>query len=174
MAARNDTIELIPVGHPTGMEWQMSLNNGKAQGPKSYPEVSVTAKDTDTITFNIRHPGAIKFADTNAFCAQVINAKTTTCAGPFSVTGGGTTQLVVQDANNEQSATDYKYVINFKNAQPIDPIIKNGGCCSGVTETFWSSPTGIALEIAAVALVIAFVVWRMMLSRRTLDKTKGL
>lgn len=173
MTAGNDSIELIPVGKPTGMTWQMSLNGGSAQGPNGYPEVSVKAKDTDTITFTIQHPGAIKFADTNAFCAQAGTSKPTTCGGPFTFTGAGTTQLVVKDANNEALPTSYTYVLNFKNAKPLDPIIKNGGCCNGVTQTFWSSPTGIALEIAAVVLVIAFIMWRMVGSQRTVNKTKG-
>jgi len=173
MAAGTDNIELIPVGKPTGMDWHMSLNNGNPQGPNSYPEVSVKAKDTDSITFTIKHPGAIKFADTDAFCAQAGTTKPTACGGPFTISGGGTTQLVVKDANTDPSATTYTYVLNFKNAKQLDPIIKNGGCCIGTAQNFWSSPTGVALEIAAVALVIAFLVWRVVLSQRTVNRTKG-
>src|SRR5206468_7258182 len=120
------------------------MNGGEPKGQGQYPEIHVKATDTGDITFNIDHPGSITFANTDAFCAQAGTVKPTKaseCGGPFTFTGGGTTQLVVHDANNDKTATTYSYVMNFNYAKPLDPIIKNGGCCTGANNTAYSLTT---------------------------------
>lgn len=165
-----DTVQLIPVGHPTGMDWQMSLNSGpKSQG--KYPEIQVKYGDTDEISFKIDHPGAIVFADKNAFCAQAGTSKPTQCGGPFTVAGGGTTQLTVHDANTDKGETTYTYVLNFKNARSLDPIIKNGGGGGGVQ---FADNIGQILAIAVGVVVIALILWRALVARRAQDTTREL
>lgn len=160
-----DTVQLIPVGHPTGMEWQMSMNGGAPKGQGQYPEIHVKATDTSDMTFSIDHPGSITFANTDAFCAQAGTVKPTKaseCGGPFTFTGGGTTKLVVHDANSDQTATTYSYVINFNYAKPLDPIIKNGGCCTSNNVKFTSATVAEIAAVVIVLAVIAFFVWRRM------------
>lgn len=122
-----DNVTLNPVSGPLGVEWQMSLNGGPAQGSGRYPVITVPYGASDDISITISNSMSISFADVNAFCAQAGTGIPTKCEGPFTVTGAGTNKLSIHDANNEKTATTYTYVINFKSAPRLDPIIKNGG-----------------------------------------------
>lgn len=165
----NDKIQLIPVGQPVGpLTWQMSMNGGKAQGPKDYPVIDVPNKETGTVTYTIQNPGSIAFAKTNTFCAQAgLNKPTNNCDGQFTYKGAGTTTLTVTDANT--AAGKYTYVINFNGNTPqLDPIYNNGG--NGV----YNPGPRYALEATVVILaiiVIAFFAWRKFNSPE--DTTKG-
>jgi hypothetical protein len=169
-----DKIELIPVGQPIGpLKWEMSLNAGKASGNGPYPPVILKYGDTDDMTFTIRHPGSITFAQQNAFCAQLGTSKPQVCdTKNFSFSGGGTTTLAVHDANG--TAGDYYYVINFNDGTPqLDPIIKNGGGGTGMWNSALSAAT--LLEAAGAILLVALVIYvaRRMIMSSPQDKTKG-
>lgn len=165
----SDNIQLIPIGQPVGpVKWQMSLNNGTPKGRGNYPVVDVPAKETGTVTYTIKNPGSITFAQTNTFCAKAgLNKPTSTCDGQFTYKGGGTTTLVVNDANT--AAGTYTYVINFSGTtSQLDPIYNNGG--NGV----YSPGPRLFLEATVVILaiiVIAFFAWRKFNSPE--DTTKG-
>ena len=168
---QTDNIELIPVGQPVGpLHWEMSMNGGKASGHGNYPVVNVGYNQTDDITFTIRHPGTIKFAQNGAFCAQAGTAKPTACDGQFTYTGQGTTKLVVHDSNTK--AGTYTYVINFEGKVPqLDPIIKNGG--NGTSGTWFSATDTIEIVAVALAVVlIAWLLWRRFASPAP-NRTKG-
>jgi hypothetical protein len=125
---KSDTIQLIPVGQPVGpLKWNMSMNGNAPQGPNDYPEVVVAKGDTADLTFTIKNPGAIKFADRDAFCAQAGTAKPAgKCdTNDFSYAIDASGNLVVHDKNVSEGT--YTYVVNFKYAPQLDPIIKNGG-----------------------------------------------
>jgi hypothetical protein len=154
---KSDTIQLIPVGQPVGpLKWNMSMNGNPPQGPNNYPEVVVAKGDTADLTFTIRNPGAIKFADNDAFCAQAGTAKPTAgkCdTNDFSYTIDSSGNLVVHDKNLSEGT--YTYVVNFKFAPQLDPIIKNGGgggLMTGVEIWYAIGAVGI------IALVVIF--WR--------------
>ena len=169
----NDKMELIPVGQPVGpLKWQMSMNGGKSKGPGEYPTVDVPAKETGTVTYTIKHPGSIAFAQTNAFCAQAgLNKPGNSCDGQFTYTGGGTTTLVVNDANT--AAGKYTYVINFNDNTPqLDPIFNNGG--NGVYHPgpgFSATQVLEATFVILVIIVVAFFAWRKFNSPE--NTTKG-
>jgi hypothetical protein len=170
-----DKIELIPVGQPVGpLKWQMSLNGGAPQGSGKYPDVVVKYGDMDDITFTIRHPGSIRFAQQDAFCAQLGKAKPQTCDTiDFSFTGGGTTQLVVTDKNG--TAGDYTYVLNFNDGTPqLDPIIKNGGGGTGIASNM-NFTTANLVEIGGAIILVALVAYvaRRMFMTAPRDTTKG-
>ena len=151
----SETIQLIPVGKPIGpLKWNMSMNGNAPQGPANYPEVVVAPGDTADLTFSIRNPGAIKFADKDAFCAQAGTAKPTTCdTNQFSYTINANGDLVVHDKNTV--AGTFTYVLNFKYAPQLDPIIKNGG---GGGRTLGAEAWYAIGAVAIIALVVIF--WR--------------
>lgn len=172
------SIELIPVGNPV-TKWEMSMNGGSKKDPKNAPPVNVNHGDTGVITFNIKgDPNSnITFAAkqtdptsiTNPFCAQAGSTKPTVCGGPFTYPTGGGTQLVVTDANNENSATSYLYVLNFNGAPQLDPIINNGG--NGVYNPGPRFSGFEAVVVILVLIVIALFAWRMFRSPE--NTTKG-
>ena len=170
---QSDSIELIPVGQPVGaLKWQMSMNGAAPQGQGNYPAVNVGYNQTDDITFTIKHPGSIKFAQKDAFCAQAGTNKPTNCDAQFTYTGGGTTKLVVHDSNT--SAGTYTYVINFNDNVPqLDPIIKNGG--NGIVGGIGGYSATALVEIGAVALlaVLLIVLVARRFSSSAQNRTKG-
>lgn len=160
-----DTIQLIPVGQPVGpLKWQMSLNGQAAQGQGNYPVIDVPVNEKDDITFTIKHPGAIKFATANAFCAQEGMAKpdAAKCDPLFTWKIDGNGDLVVHDSNPKDAT--YTYVINFNGNTPqLDPIIKNGGTTTPPGGGLAFSSTAITLlAIVAVLALVALVARRMM------------
>ncbi|HET7604522.1 MAG TPA: hypothetical protein VFK28_00445 [Sphingomicrobium sp.] len=166
------TIELIPVGQPVGpLKWQMSMNGGPPQAQGHYPVIHVPDRDTGDITFTIRHPGSIKFAATDAFCAQQGTSKPQTCdKAVFTSAINQKGQLVVHDANPFDAI--YTYVINFDRAPQLDPIIKNGGTTQPVEGSSYKVTT--AVEVAALLItfgIIAFIIWRVNVSAA--QKKKG-
>lgn len=158
-----DNVQLIPVGQSVGpLKWQMSMNGGPAKGQKDYPVVNVPANQTSDITFTIRNPGAIKFAATNAFCAQEGASKPTACdTTAFSYTIDQAGNLVVHDSNPKDAT--YTYVINFNGGTPqLDPIIKNGGTTTPPGGLASYSTATIVLALVALVALIALVARHMM------------
>lgn len=166
-----DSIDLYPVLGPGGIQWQMSLNGGTPQGPGNYPVLNVPYGVAEDITVTIKNPGNVTFALTNEFCAQPGTSKPTKCWGPFNSKGAGTTVLTLHDGNTEKTPTTYTYVMNFKSAPQLDPIIRNGGGGPGVNKLFVAE---IAAIILVVAIVAALLARRMFRSSPIEDQTKGL
>ena len=158
-----DTIQLIPVGQPVGpLKWQMSMNGAPPQGQGNYPVVDVPVNVTDDITFTIRHPGSIKFAATDAFCAQEGTSKPKVCDKTvFTSSFDQQGNLVVHNANSKEAT--YTYVINFTEGTPqLDPIIKNGGTTIPPGGGLASYSTTITvLAIVALVALVALVARRM-------------
>lgn len=171
---KTDNMQLIPVGQPVGpLKWEMSLNGGKDQPQNSYPVLNVNHETDHDFSFTIRHPGAIKFAKADAFCAQAGSAKPTACDNTAFTSTVDTKSgaLVVQDHN--PIAASYTYVINFDGAPQLDPIIRNGGCCANSSGSANSLTTIVeysALTLCLIALVI--LAWRKF-GRARDDSTPG-
>jgi hypothetical protein len=157
---RNDNIELIPVGQqPTKPpKWEMSLNGAMQQGPASYPVLNAPKGETADFSFTIRHPGGIAFAKDNPFCAQLGTAKPTACdVQAFSAhIDANSGALVVHDSNPTEAT--YTYVINFDRAPQLDPVIKNGGCCTGVSSSAYSFTTIVEYSALALLVIAAVIV----------------
>ena len=169
----SNKIELIPVGQPVGpLTWQMSKDDGPPKSKGDYPVIDVPAKQTGTVTYTIRHPGSITFAQTNTFCAQAGLNKptpTTTCDTQFKYQGEGTTTLTVTDANT--AAGKYTYVINFNDNTPqLDPIYNNGGNGVSGHPGFGATQVFEAAFVILVIVVVAFFAWRKFNPENT---TKG-
>lgn len=170
---KTDMIELIPVGQAVGpLKWEMSLNGGKSQPHDSYPVLSADHETDHDFSFTIRHPGAIKFAQTDPFCAQIGSAKPTACdAKAFTWDIDAKSGALVVHDHNPVPGT-YTYVINFNGAPQLDPIIKNGGCCTGTSSATYSATT-IAEYGALLLLVVAAVIAaRQIFFRRDNDTIK--
>ena len=162
-------IALTPKGHPTGMDWYMSVNGGVQGGPGHYPPIAVAYNHQATLTFSLpANSGGISFP-ADAFCAVSVGKPNGCDTTDFSasVKNG---QLVVVDTNG--TSGDYKYTLTFKGAQKLDPIIKNGGGGTTGSQDFLSSPLGTALAVAAVALVLALIIWRVSAARRVPEDPK--
>ena len=157
-----ETVQLIPVGQPVGpLKWQMSMNGGPPKAQGQYPALHAPNRDPLDITFTIQHPGAIDFADTNAFCAQEGTSKPQTCdTSVFTYSINQKGDLVVHDSNPKDAT--YTYVINFNRAPQLDPIIKNGGIPPGGTRS--SLETTVAVVAAVLVLAaIALFAWRKLM-----------
>jgi hypothetical protein len=136
---------LTPPTATTG--WLMSVDGGKAEGPGSYPTISVGPKDKSDITFTIQNgPGQNVTFATNPI---LVPPKVNDLGNPT----GGSTSITVNDTNQNKGAIPYTLV--FNGAPKLDPIIDNGGCC-GKTN-FFSSPIEMTGTSLSLYLLVAFL-----------------
>ena len=168
MSTDNHSVKVIANPQQNGsIEWRLAVDSGNAQGPGHYASVGIDKNHDGLITFQIVNTKTINFDNSNPFVVQPATTTPSVSVGTqFKVTGGqGTQTLTVTDTN--QNVGEFYYALHLSNGDTVDPIIKNGGCCTGVTQEFWTSPTGIAIEVALVLLIIAVVMWRMSAQRRS-------
>jgi hypothetical protein len=161
MKTETPKVQVIPVGQPVGpLHWQMSLDGGPPQGPKSYPVVPVGKGNDANLTFTIDHPGNITFAKIDPIYVQPGTAKPT--SGVDSnfkvVSGAGTKELVVHDSNG--LAGTYTYVLNFEHGPRLDPIVQNGGGGGGRAMDFWGASATQVVGVLLVLVVAALLVRR--------------
>jgi hypothetical protein len=173
---KTDTQNIKVIANPQQngtIEWRIAVGAGMAQGPGHYPAVSIDQNQQGLLTFTVVNTNTVNFDPNTPFTVQPATTSPTAVVGnQFTVTGGkGTQTMTVADTN--QNAGDFYYALHMSNGDTVDPIIKNGGCCTGVNQDFLSSPLGIALEIAAVVLIIALIIWKVTASRRVTNETKG-
>ena len=146
MAQTNHQVTLTPPTATTP-NWLMSVDGGKAEGPGSYPTISVGAKDKSDITFTIQNgPGQnITFATHPILVPPKVN--------DLGNPAGGGTSITVNDTNQNKGAIPYTLV--FNGAPKLDPIIDNGGCCGKTS--FFSSPIEMTGSSLSIYLLVAFL-----------------
>ena len=146
MAQKNHQVTLTPPD-ATNPNWLMSVDGGKAEGPGSYPTISVAAKDKSDITYTIQNgPGQnVTFATQPILVPPKVND----LGNP---TGGGTS-ITLNDTNQNKGAIPYTLV--FNGAPKLDPIIDNGGCCG--FEGSYSGPIQLSGATLALYLLVAFL-----------------
>ena len=147
--------------------WMMDIAGQGKGGPNGYPPAKVahgngadfkfliTGSNTQNITFATTNPISVSVDDGSGKSPATAGINTDQIE---DVSGGGTKVLTFTDLNTDP-AMNLTYQLNFIGAEPLDPIIQNGG---GGGTTF-----NYAYAAAAVLLlgVIAFVVIRMFRKR---------
>lgn len=156
-----------------GGPWMMAKDNGNPQGPAKYPSASVAYGNDGHFTFALKDAANVTFAANDPFTQKSGAGQPNDFKHQFSVTGGGTTTLVVTDQNTKQgggkyTGGSYSYQLNLSNGQSVDPIIVNGGCCN-------AKPSSTAyLILAAVALAVVVVLAMKFLKPGRSDRPEGL
>jgi len=109
--------------------WQLEVvNSGKKGGPGNYPSVDVPAKFGGNFKITIVDGDGITFSN-DPIWVQAGTAKPTEPVIDPQITkikGKNTPVLTFHDANSGPAMT-LTYQLNFNNADPLDPIILNGG-----------------------------------------------
>lgn len=157
-----------------GESWGMSKAGQQKFAPEDFPPIKIKYGHSGEITFKIvESPGVTFDPTTPMLAAKLTNppSKPTALDPQFTINPNSTsTVLIVDDLNGvpnkPQKAygkTDFNYVLNFVNANPVDPVISNGGCCSptGPSYTnFFASTSGLIAIVALVAFLVAAVLIR--------------
>lgn len=175
--AKNFDVALTYDGNT--QSWGMVHGGGPKVGPKNFAPIKVDYGWEGKITFTIVGSPNVTFADQNPILAAPVTnpaSKPTALDPQFTVHPSSTpTKLVVKDLNGVPGQSqkgydggDFNYVLNFKNAQPIDPIISNGGCCrpAPVQNNIAYYAIGAVALIALIVLVL-----RPMLARRSANSS---
>lgn len=148
-------------------QWLMAKDQDYPKGPGQYPGLSVRYNDTGEFTFNILTQTGVKFASTNPFTPKADKPNPPDFADQFTVTGHGTTKLVVKVANANKAGGpygggEYHYALNFSNGSTLDPIITNGGCCRNFNTNHL-----VYYALGAVALLVLIIlIVRPMMAKR--------
>lgn len=148
-------------------EWRMGAGMGHAQPPANYPKLSVEYNNQGEFKFLIVNPKDAVFAKQDPFVAKPTKSSPNDFKKQFTVTGGGTDQLMVKVANSNGDGTpyaggDYHYELRFEGGLPaLDPTISNGGCCQD------KSSSALLITVGVIALLaLAYLVIRPMLAKR--------
>jgi hypothetical protein len=112
---------------PGPAEWRMT-HDGKTGGPGNYPEVSIPATKAGNFEIKIASAQNVTFSDDPIWIQSGMAKPTKHVIDPQigNIQGKGTTVLTFTDYNFGEAKT-LTYQLNFKNADPLDPIIQNGG-----------------------------------------------
>lgn len=154
--------------------WGLSMGKGSKFAPNDFPPIKVPYGYSGQVTFKIVDSPGVTFDPTNPILAAPVTnppSKPTALDAQFKVLPStDPTTLIVADLNGVPgkphqgySATDYNYVLNFVNAEQIDPIISNSGCCRVTGDNFLSSSAGV-MTIALIAVAVFAV---LILRRRS-------
>ena len=164
--------------YSTNKAWGLSKGGITKMAPEDFPPIKIKYGYAGEITFKIVESPGVTFAPTNPILAAKVTvppSKPTGLDPQFTIDPASTsTVLIVDDLNavpgkphQGYDKTDFNYVLNFVNADPVDPVISNGGCCkptgSSVTE-FFASTAGM---ITIVSLVVILIVALLLRQRRT-------
>lgn len=132
---QNINIRLTLVDEGGTAAWHMDIAGQGKGGPNAYPKAAVAHGSSADFQFVITGPGTqnITFAQTNPISISVDDGtgKSPTVKGVQTnqienVSGGGGKVLKFTDLNTDP-AVDLTYQLNFTGADPLDPIIQNGG-----------------------------------------------
>jgi hypothetical protein len=134
--------------------WEMSVG-GVACDPPSCT-VSVAKGNNALIHIAISDPNAPGGTNPVVFSSSPLSVPPTNPPEITDLSGQGTTKLTFKDHNLSQGTL--KYVLNFDNAPPIDPIIQNGGGGPGFTTRPGSTFLPRTTTAFVIDLAIAFVV----------------
>lgn len=147
-------LESMKVRLNNDQKWEMKQGNGPWKLPPDYPQLEVGTGEVGVFTYEIIGSGGVQFDPVNPFVEKAnANPQQPDFKDQFIVLGKGTKELTVIDVNgkagsNNYSGGSYEYELRFtENAPPLDPIIKNLGCCKAVALT--------GAEAAAYSLAIA-------------------
>jgi hypothetical protein len=173
MSTQNPTVQLYPVRHGgTFNHWEMSVDNGVKQGPP-YPQLTVHHGNNADLSFTIVDPQGIEFqpynppTSTPIYIQPGIQKPTSGIDGDIGSihvkddpkTGAKNAVLNFHDGN--QKAAQLSYVLNFKNADKLDPIVNNGGGGPGVLggrpngDYLWYAAGAVAMLVLLVAILAA-------------------
>ena len=152
-------------------QWEMKQGKGPWQGPPNYPEIEVNKGDVGVFTYEIVGSGTVTFDPLDPFVQKAnANPQQPDFGDQFRVFGKGERELTIIDVNGQDGTTDYPggnyaYELRFsEGAPPLDPIIKNLGCCKAV-ELSSGEAVVYALTIAAGGALAAIGVRKLFSNR---------
>ena len=140
--------------------WHMDIAGQGNGGPNAYPPAKVAHGSSADFHYIITGPGTngVTFANTNPISVSKDNGTglSPTVKGINSdqidnVTGAGSRVLKFTDINSDP-AVNLVYQLDFIGAQPLDPIIQNGGGGGNVYD-----PTGLWAAAGLAGLLLAAV-----------------
>lgn len=163
-------------------DWGLAQGKGRPVAPEQFPAVTVPYGHSGQITFKIVDSPGVTFAPKDPILAAPVtnpSSKPTALDPQFKIVpSGDPTVLIVDDLNGvpgqpqkKYDKTDFNYVLNFVNAEQVDPIIANSGCCKPTgSSSFLSSTAGVVTIVALTVALIAILVLRM---RKTSEPGSG-
>jgi hypothetical protein len=153
-------------------EWRMAKGMQNAEGKGDYPVLAVGESHTGEFTFKITNQDHVTFTD-DPFGPMDGAKNPPDFAQQFTVTEKGPKKIVVKahnanpiDPTKDYPGGVYTYELRFNNADRLDPVITNGGCCksllsSGGNMSLVSEPAGVGIALGAIALVVLVAArWR--------------
>lgn len=170
MTTQNPAIDLFPVRKGGAFDhWEMSVGGGPRQGAP-FPQLSVKHGNNAEFSITISDAQGIEFQPYNLPSSTPIYIQ----AGLQKPTGGidadiknikvkddpqtGAKNAVLKFHDGNQKAGPLTYVLNFKGADPLDPIVNNGGGGPGLAADnlsyLWYAAGAVAL-LAVVAIILA-------------------
>ena len=179
MGTQNEAIDLTAVLKKDGSfdHWQMDYN-GNQSGPGSYPAIQIPYGDKADFTVTITNPNPysdpnkkITFTSKDAIWVAPGTTKPTGPTGSktkeiHDIKGEGTAVLTFKDHN--WKTDNLSYVVNFDNANQLDPIIQNGG--GGPPDMQYLI---VYLAVGAVALLAITALARRNRLRNKLQSTES-
>ena len=132
--------------------WFLSTSLVKPpKGKGDYETLKIVKGKPAELNFRIETNG-IKFSVDNPIEISLIaNQDPPGDLSQFPLPKGGEDKLTVEDANTDQTPTDYYYKLNFDNGTSLDPIIQNGCCRMSLVSESSAFP---ALLLAALVILL--------------------
>lgn len=161
-ANQNINVKLTLIGQDGASGWEMDIAGQGKGGPNGYPAAKVAHGSSADFQFVITGPNTqnITFATTNPISVSLDDGtgKSPATAGIntdqiVDVSGGGSKVLKFKDLNSDP-AVNLTYQLNFTGADPLDPIIQNGG--GGGNKDFLYA---VAALIGLAVLATLALVW---------------
>lgn len=182
---------LTPYMKGNEVKWTLTnCLSGEGGGPGSYPPLEVpwsAAPTSPHFTFLINNPPGMawQFAkDADALWVTTKAQYPTSPSTDWHVPTGSiktmnpnsgppnpatdNTQLQFTDINQQQPVKLY-YTLNFVNganssqkSSTIDPIVDNGGCCKGFTQSSFLSSTStidLIIDVAILLILASLAIW---------------
>lgn len=171
MSDKVKDVELIP-DPSSPKKWKLKHDGKSGTKPSDYPVIDLKKDDgPHLIVFTIKNGEGITFSDDPIWVQEGTTPPSQKAESPqipvWRIKDNGK-KLVAFDWNDNPEPIDLAYRLNFNGADPLDPIIKNGGgtgyppppTVSATTERadepdYRPSYSGVEIVVAAIALLVA-------------------